>query len=90
MPRDAAGRDPARGRGAPPAPSRVAAAAPRPQPVMRRAVHVAAPAAAAPQRVAAQVPAVPVVSSLGGFGGGTLAPPVPIARAAAATLTSAR
>ncbi|CAH0236846.1 hypothetical protein [Roseomonas sp. CECT 9278] len=57
---------------------------------MRAALHVERPAAAiAAQRVAAPITAPAIVSSLGGSGP-TLAPPVPIARAAAATLPGAR
>jgi hypothetical protein len=79
------------------APARVAAAAPRavppsapgPAPV-RQAMHVERPAAAVvPQRVAAPIASPAVVSALGGVGP-SLAPPVPIARAAAATLSGAR
>jgi hypothetical protein len=69
------------------------AAAPRPAPApapVRAALHVQRPAAAiAPQRVAAPVVTPAVVSALGGTGP-SLAPPVPISRAAAATLTGAR
>jgi hypothetical protein len=69
------------------------AAAPRPAPApapVRAALHVQRPAAAiAPQRVAAPVVTPTVVSALGGTGP-SLAPPVPISRAAAATLTGAR
>jgi hypothetical protein len=78
-----------------PAPPRIAtpAAAPRPAPPpspVRAALHVQRPAAAmAPQRVAAPIVTPTVVSALGGSGP-ALAPPVPIARAAAATLTGAR
>ena len=76
-----------------PAPqTRVAAAAPRPAPV-QPAIHVdrRAPQAPQPQTVAATVPrAAPAsslgFSSLGGGGAPSLAPPVPIARASAATL----
>jgi hypothetical protein len=62
---------------------------PQPQPVVRPAVHTPPPAEPAPRptRVAAQEPAV--VSALGGataLGRPMLAPPVPIAPAAAATL----
>jgi hypothetical protein len=73
---------------------RVAAAAPRPAPPpapVRPALHVERPAPApAPPRVAAAPAITPtVVSALGGAGP-SLAPPVPIARAAAATLPGAR
>jgi hypothetical protein len=70
-------------------------AAPRPAPPpapVRAAMHVERPAATpavVPQRVAAPVTAPAVVSALGGSGP-SLAPPVPIARAAAATLPGAR
>jgi hypothetical protein len=65
------------------------APAPSPAPV-RAALHVQRPAAAiAPQRVAAPVVTPTVISALGGTGP-SLAPPVPISRAAAATLTGAR
>jgi hypothetical protein len=70
-------------------------AAPRPAPPsapVRAAMHVERPAATpavVPQRVAAPVAAPAVVSALGGSGP-ALAPPVPIARAAAATLPGAR
>jgi hypothetical protein len=68
-----------------------AAPAPTPAPApVRAALHVQRPAAAvAPQRVAAPVVTPTVVSALGGTGP-SLAPPVPISRAAAATLTGAR
>jgi hypothetical protein len=57
---------------------------------VRAALHVQRPAAAiAAQRVAAPVVTPTVVSALGGTGP-SLAPPVPISRAAAATLTGAR
>jgi hypothetical protein len=80
-------------RPAAPAP-RVAAAAPRPAPPpapVRPALHVERPAPApAPQRVATAPAIAPtVVSALGGVGP-SLAPPVPIARAAAATLPGGR
>ncbi|PWS37182.1 hypothetical protein DFH01_09975 [Falsiroseomonas bella] len=66
-----------------------AAPRPQPQPVVRPAVHTPPPAEPAPRptRIAAQEPAV--VSALGGataLGRPMLAPPVPIAPAAAATL----
>ncbi|BDG71121.1 cell division protein FtsL [Roseomonas fluvialis] len=70
-------------------------AAPRPAPPpapVRAAMHVERPTATpavAPQRVAAPIAAPTVVSALGGSGP-ALAPPVPIARAAAATLPGAR
>lgn len=74
----------------PAAPARVApvrAAAPRPAPAAARpAVHVQrAPAPASPQGVSAPVVRTTAVSALGGSGL-ALAPPVPISRAAAATL----
>jgi len=76
-----------------PRPVQPRAAAPRPAPPpapVRAALHVERPAAAmAPQRVAAPVMTPTVVSALGGSGL-ALAPPVPIARAAAATLPGAR
>jgi hypothetical protein len=71
-------------------PARLAAAAPRPAlaPHVRQAVLVERPAAPAlPQRVAAPMAAPAVVSALGRVGP-ALAPPVPIARAAAATLSA--
>jgi hypothetical protein len=71
-----------------PAPAR-AAPRPQPQPAVRPAVHTPPPAEPAPRptRIAAQEPAV--ISALGGataLGRPMLAPPVPIAPAAAATL----
>lgn len=76
-----------------PRPVQPRAAAPRPAPPpapVRAALHVERPAASmAPQRVAAPVMTPTVVSALGGSGL-ALAPPVPIARAAAATLPGAR
>jgi hypothetical protein len=77
---------------APPAPRAAAprAAAPRPappQPVVQPALHVAPRAPAPPPQTVANTVVRPVVtSSLGGAAMGTLAPPVPIARAAAATI----
>jgi hypothetical protein len=57
---------------------------------VRPALHVERPGPApAPQRAAAPPMAPTVVSALGGAGP-SLAPPVPIARAAAATLPGAR
>lgn len=77
-------------RRSPPAP-RVAAATPRPAPAVQPAIHVQRRPSAPPraQTVAANIPAPTVTSSLGmsALGGAAaLAPPVPIARAAAATL----
>jgi hypothetical protein len=71
-----------------PAAPRVAASRPTPpQPVVQPAVHVARRTPAPPpQTVAATIVRPVVTSSLGGAGMGALAPPVPIARAAAATI----
>lgn len=66
----------------PPAPPQAA-----PQPVVQRAVHVARRDPAPPPRqVSAGIVRPAVASSLGGAGMAALAPPVPVARAAAATL----
>jgi len=89
--------EPARVQPAAPRPAaqpRAATPAPRPTPVAAQpAMHVERrpQAPAQPQTVAAAVPRQPAGSSLGfsSLGGGgmpALAPPVPVARAAAATL----
>jgi len=70
-----------------PAAPRVATPRPTPpQPVVQPAIHVARREPQPPQTVAATVVRPVVTSSLGGAGMGSLAPPVPIARAAAATI----
>lgn len=94
-PRSATPREPVRAAEAPApeprrqAPQRLASAAtrpapPAPRPTVQRAVHVQRASQPAPQ---VQRVSAPAVTSVLAGGGPALAPPVPIARAAAATLS---